>query len=439
MSACPCCLEDLRPAVLGLGGRSVAGVCGVCADAVCGACLSPARPGRPRVCRSCVWDSLVARGETPHFAEPPGHRRRVAQAACAHARAVRWMGCCPDCGVVLAWPAEHDNPSCDACGAPSHLDFNCCWACGESFEEHNAPTPHPEGYALEYPCRSTQCRGRVAWLMPHCPWCAAEQRWVASREPGAAACTGCHTRLDPTWAFCATCGDEAPLPEACFTCATRLVRVRSAARCEHCRHIVCCDCFDTFLLPDDAEGREQLLCVPCADVLGAELVDAGAGDDAEADADDEGVDAAEEDAADADDVNHDEDADDGAHAGDLADADDDAEEDDDSDAVDDASDDGADDDAAEDDAGRHAPGAGTGTSRDAAADEDADDDLPDPWAVLGVRPGTPLPDVRRAYLTLVAQYHPDKVAQLGPKLQAVAQEETRRLNAAWSLLRARAG
>jgi DnaJ-domain-containing protein 1 len=55
--------------------------------------------------------------------------------------------------------------------------------------------------------------------------------------------------------------------------------------------------------------------------------------------------------------------------------------------------------------------------------------------VLGVAPGTPLAEVRRAYLGLVAQYHPDKVAQLGPKLQAVALEETRRLNAAWEQLR----
>jgi len=46
--------------------------------------------------------------------------------------------------------------------------------------------------------------------------------------------------------------------------------------------------------------------------------------------------------------------------------------------------------------------------------------------------------VKRAYLLLVAQYHPDKVAQLGPKLQRVALEETRRLNLAWSELRERA-
>ena len=32
----------------------------------------------------------------------------------------------------------------------------------------------------------------------------------------------------------------------------------------------------------------------------------------------------------------------------------------------------------------------------------------------------------------VTQYHPDKVAQLGPKLQALAAEETRQLNQAWS-------
>jgi DnaJ-domain-containing protein 1 len=58
--------------------------------------------------------------------------------------------------------------------------------------------------------------------------------------------------------------------------------------------------------------------------------------------------------------------------------------------------------------------------------------------VLGVAPGTPLTEVKRAYLALITQYHPDKVAQLGPKLQALAAEETRRLNQAWSELRQRA-
>jgi DnaJ-domain-containing protein 1 len=45
--------------------------------------------------------------------------------------------------------------------------------------------------------------------------------------------------------------------------------------------------------------------------------------------------------------------------------------------------------------------------------------------------------VKRAYFALVAQYHPDKVAQLGPKLRALAQEETRRLIEAWEQIRQR--
>jgi DnaJ-domain-containing protein 1 len=63
---------------------------------------------------------------------------------------------------------------------------------------------------------------------------------------------------------------------------------------------------------------------------------------------------------------------------------------------------------------------------------------PSPWEVLGVMPGAPLAEVKRAYLALVAQYHPDKVAQLGPKLQALAQEETRRIIEAWEQLRTQA-
>lgn len=370
MSACPCCQEVLTPALLGFGGRRLAGNCDGCGDAVCQACLHSGPPGK--TCASCLWDSFTARGATPPFPEPPGRRKRAEQAACAHPHAVRWMRCCPTCGIELAWEAEHDNPLCDACGAPSHLAFNCCWACGESFDEDNEPEDTPEGYALAFDCRSRKCQGRVAWLMPYCPWCATAQRWQPSEEADAPACMGCEAKLDPTWAFCASCGEEAPLPEDCFECAAPLEQADCAARCEHCRRMVCGECFDDYTLPEPRAGqRELLLCSTCGEELGAAPVsnEPPPAPDPEPEPQEEQAPPVED----------------------------------------------------EPPAARQAPPPST------------------PWEVLGVTPGTPLAEVKRAYLTLITQYHPDKVAQLGPKLQALATEETRRLNQAWNELRKRAG
>ncbi len=276
----------------------------------------------------------------------------------------------------MAWEAEHGNPVCDACGAPSHPAFNCCWACGESFEEENEARDTAEGYALDFDCRSRKCQGRVAWLMPYCPWCATAQRWQPSEEEDAPTCVGCEARLDPTWAFCASCGEEAPLPEECFACGAPLDQADCAARCEHCRRMVCGECFGDYSLPAPRAGQpeakhgslaaqELLLCTTCAEELGASPLS-----DEEPPASEPREEAQE--------------------AGDAPPA------------------------------ARAAP-------------------LSSPWEVLGVAPGTPLPEVKRAYLALITQYHPDKVAQLGPKLQALAAEETRRLNQAWRELRQRDG
>ncbi|HYH97242.1 DnaJ domain-containing protein [Hyalangium sp.] len=396
MPECPCCLEVLTPALLGLGGRRLAGSCELCGEEVCQACLHSGTPeveaflrgrapdggptpraARRQVCGSCLWEVFVARGEPPPLPEPPGRSRRAAQAACAHVQAVRWMRCCPACGAELAWEAEHGNPVCDACGAPSHAEFNCCWACGESFEEENEAGDTAEGYVLAFDCRSRRCQGRVGWLMPYCPWCATAQRWQPSGEADAPACVGCEARLEPTWAFCVSCGEEAPLPEECFACGEPLDQAESAARCEHCRRMVCDECFGDYTLREPRAGqreakdgslgvRELLLCTTCAEELGAAPLP-----EEEAPASEPRTDEAQED-------------------------------------------------------GDEPPAA-----RDAPSSS--------PWEVLGVAPGTPLSEVKRAYLALITQYHPDKVAQLGPKLQALAAEETRRLNQAWSELRQRGG
>ena len=60
---------------------------------------------------------------------------------------------------------------------------------------------------------------------------------------------------------------------------------------------------------------------------------------------------------------------------------------------------------------------------------------PSPWLILGVKPGADENTCRRAYQDLVQQYHPDKVANLGPELQQLAHDKTRELNDAYNQLK----
>ncbi|MGI1663104.1 TerB family tellurite resistance protein [Palleronia sp. KMU-117] len=58
---------------------------------------------------------------------------------------------------------------------------------------------------------------------------------------------------------------------------------------------------------------------------------------------------------------------------------------------------------------------------------------PDPWAVLGVEPGTPLDEVRAAWRALVRDGHPDQLVARGLPEEAVklAQARLQAINAAW--------
>lgn len=58
----------------------------------------------------------------------------------------------------------------------------------------------------------------------------------------------------------------------------------------------------------------------------------------------------------------------------------------------------------------------------------------DPWTVLGIARGTPKDEARKAFRTLVAQYHPDKVAHLAPEFQELAERKTREILQAWEQL-----
>jgi DnaJ-domain-containing protein 1 len=57
---------------------------------------------------------------------------------------------------------------------------------------------------------------------------------------------------------------------------------------------------------------------------------------------------------------------------------------------------------------------------------------PQAWdVVLGVTPFSSVADIRAAYRSLMSQYHPDKVASLGPELQALAERKTKEIGAAY--------
>jgi hypothetical protein len=51
--------------------------------------------------------------------------------------------------------------------------------------------------------------------------------------------------------------------------------------------------------------------------------------------------------------------------------------------------------------------------------------------VLGLKGKASMSEVKAAYRTRIAEYHPDKVAHLGPKLKQLAEEECKLINAAY--------
>ncbi len=52
------------------------------------------------------------------------------------------------------------------------------------------------------------------------------------------------------------------------------------------------------------------------------------------------------------------------------------------------------------------------------------------WDILGVSPHASVEEINQRYRQLVMQYHPDRVAGLGPELIEVAERQTRLINAA---------
>ena len=64
-------------------------------------------------------------------------------------------------------------------------------------------------------------------------------------------------------------------------------------------------------------------------------------------------------------------------------------------------------------------------------------DLADAYAVLGVEPDTPLPEVRKAYRRLLSQHHPDRLVSKGlpEEMIRIANEKTGEIRKAWEAIR----
>jgi len=58
-----------------------------------------------------------------------------------------------------------------------------------------------------------------------------------------------------------------------------------------------------------------------------------------------------------------------------------------------------------------------------------------PWDVLEIKPGATTAEIKRAYQDKISQYHPDKVQNLAPELQTLAEERSKEINAAYEALK----
>lgn len=63
----------------------------------------------------------------------------------------------------------------------------------------------------------------------------------------------------------------------------------------------------------------------------------------------------------------------------------------------------------------------------------------DHWNILGLSGDITREDIRNAYRKAMSEYHPDKVASLGPELRALAEKKSKEINAAYEFFKKRYG
>ena len=57
------------------------------------------------------------------------------------------------------------------------------------------------------------------------------------------------------------------------------------------------------------------------------------------------------------------------------------------------------------------------------------------YETLGISSDATLKEIKKAYQALIQQYHPDRVADMGPELRDVAEARTKEINAAYEELK----
>ena len=60
---------------------------------------------------------------------------------------------------------------------------------------------------------------------------------------------------------------------------------------------------------------------------------------------------------------------------------------------------------------------------------------PDPFAVLGIKPGATSKEITAAYRVMAKLYHPDHTLALGPEVRAAAERRMQEINAAYATLK----
>lgn len=86
--------------------------------------------------------------------------------------------------------------------------------------------------------------------------------------------------------------------------------------------------------------------------------------------------------------------------------------------------------------GHEARGSG---SHESAPGDDGQNDMEDPYSVLGIVPGASMEEVHRAYRREMAKYHPDRVSHLGEELQRVAHRKSLEIQKAYQEILRRRG
>jgi uncharacterized membrane protein YkvA (DUF1232 family) len=75
------------------------------------------------------------------------------------------------------------------------------------------------------------------------------------------------------------------------------------------------------------------------------------------------------------------------------------------------------------------------TNSNAEKEKPSDEKKPaPPWQILGVSKNAGTEEIKKAYHDKIRQYHPDLVNKMGPEIQKVAANESRKINQAFAQL-----